>query len=56
MAKTELSEDSVRSQHASFMKECPSGEMSKEKFVELSEVLVSIMESLFLIFLDCSWR
>ena len=38
MSKTELSEASIRSQHESFMKECPEGEMTKEKFVELSEV------------------
>lgn len=38
VAKTELSEDAIRSQHASFLKECPEGEMTKERFVELSEV------------------
>ena len=38
MAKTELSGDAIRAQHASFIQECPTGEMSKEKFIELSEV------------------
>ena len=36
--KTELSEVSIRSQYDSFMKECPTGEMEKSKFVELSEI------------------
>ena len=38
--KTELSEASVRAQHESFMSECPTGEMSKEKFIELSTVIL----------------
>ena len=39
MAKTELSEDAIRSQYSSFLKECPSGEMKKEMFLGLSEVI-----------------
>ena len=43
MAKTELSGESIRTQHASFLEECPSGEMSKAKFVELSEVIFQLI-------------
>jgi hypothetical protein len=39
MTKTGLSEEEIRSQHASFLKECPSGEMKKEMFLGLSEVI-----------------
>ena len=38
MSKTNLSEADIRSQHSSFIQQCRNGEMSKEKFVKVSEV------------------
>ena len=40
MNKTELSEEVIRGHHTSFLKECPSGEMTRDLFVELSEVTI----------------
>ena len=39
MNKTGLSEKDLRSQHKNFMAECPSGELTREMFVELSGVI-----------------
>ena len=39
MSKTGLTEKAIRSQHSSFLKECPSGEMKKEMFLGLTEVI-----------------
>eukprot|EP00092_Neocalanus_flemingeri_P013638 GFUD01014709.1.p1 GENE.GFUD01014709.1~~GFUD01014709.1.p1 ORF type:complete len:221 (+),score=70.16 GFUD01014709.1:66-728(+) len=57
MCNTELSEAAIRSQYSSFMKECPAGEMSKEKFVQLSETVLGdeaqfLADSLFRVFDD----
>ena len=42
MNKTELSEEVIRGHHTSFLKECPSGEMTRDLFVELSEVTICL--------------
>ena len=57
MSKTGLTEDAIRSQHSSFLKECPNGEMKKEMFVELSAVTCPNPEQDVIDFLTgSSWR
>ena len=41
LKKSELSEGAIRSQYRSFMSICPDGVMSREKFLQLAEVLES---------------
>ena len=42
VAKSELSESVIRAQYKSFMSVCPEGTMTKEKFLQLSEVNIMI--------------
>ena len=57
MKKTEFEEVSIRSQYKSFMSVCPSGQMSKEKFLSLYQQVLGdeasfLVEALFRIFDD----
>ena len=40
LKKSELSEGAIRSQYRSFMSICPDGVMSREKFLQLAEVII----------------
>ena len=55
--KSEFSEDSIRSQYKSFMSVCPEGQMTKEKFLSLSQQVLGdeaefLVEALFRVFDD----
>ena len=40
LKKSEFSEGAIRSQYRSFMSICPDGVMSREKFLQLAEVII----------------
>ena len=55
--KSEFSEESIRSQYKGFMSVCPNGQMTKEKFLSLSQQVLGdeaefLVEALFRVFDD----
>ena len=50
LKKSEFSEGAIRSQYRSFMSICPDGVMSREKFLQLAEVINLQVAIMILIF------
>ena len=57
MKKTNLSEETIQAQYESFMEECLDGQMSKDKFIALSQTILGdqalfLSDALFRVFDD----